>query len=99
MSKNLKQIEIELKQYDREVKLVSFGYYLHGIILKGLHGYSIRQHSSSNDDDERKRTHSMLFQSMLLHPCDWSAYIDLANCFVENRHLHFACVISFSYPF
>jgi len=81
-NKNLGKLSQELLSQYKQKKLSSFGLYIFGVVLKNLQKQQ-QQYASPPHTPQ-----SILIQSILSYPYNWSAWLDLSELCVENPSIH-----------
>ena len=73
----LEQLNTELLDYYEREELDAFGLHVYGMVLLASQKAPLPPHSPA--------PHTVLMQSLLAFPYNWSAWLDLADCALRNR--------------
>ena len=85
LNNNLLLLRAEMKALHENEMLDAFGFYMYGVVLKEL----LQQESPSvTNDSLLNETKDIFVQAILMYPCNWSAWLDLAEICIENTIIH-----------
>jgi len=85
---NLKKLSMELASFREKGKLDAFGLYLYGIVLKELHKQKDDHDDAGLGFETDEDALSVLIDSILLYPLNWSAWLDLTEMCLANSTIH-----------
>jgi len=90
---NLPQLASELYDYYNSHALDAFGLYIYGVVLKEIQKspsskFSPRTTIFHDKLDVAPTPQSILIQSLVQYPCNWSAWLDLAELCVTDQTIY-----------
>mmetsp|Transcript_2981 Transcript_2981/g.4189 ORF Transcript_2981/g.4189 Transcript_2981/m.4189 type:complete len:700 (+) Transcript_2981:3-2102(+) len=92
-NQNLPQLAVELHNYHQTNRLDAFGLYIYGVILKELQKMPTNKSTMPYTPTIIEGIHtpsaqSILIQSLIQYPYNWSAWLDLAELCIGDPTIH-----------